>query len=122
MNAETQNHLPGWTIYSRAQGCGYIHEDPKLIEGFIRPVPVTVVDEFVQPGSLTTLSGYLAVPVRYLGLNGDKEMIFFIGSAEDLFEPRFYYLSIYLVHRYRIFEMFSFQSGRDHNWINGRWK
>jgi hypothetical protein len=44
-----------------------------------------------------------------------------VGKKENLF-PKSYYGLIYRVTQTRIFEMFSPQGGRDHNFKNGKWK
>lgn len=118
--------IPGKTVFSHNQGSGYIHTDRAEIEKYVNPVPVLVVDETIQPNTETTLVGFFSRPLLYLGLAGDNEMIFYLGDSgdpEDLFaEKKYYYGSTHLIHRHRLFEMYTYISGRDYNWIDGRWK
>ena len=122
MKISDKERIPGAAVFSRSQGSGYIHTDPDMMARYLRPESITVVDEVLFPGMMTTLSGHFCSPVYYLGLVSTKEMIFKLGEDGDLLKTRYYYQSVHFIDRYRIFEMFTWQSGRDFNWIGGRWK
>jgi hypothetical protein len=112
----------GYTLFSLDQGAGYIHTSREEILKEKRPVDVTVNGEIINPGDKTNLSGHFALQMEYCGLLGENEMIFFIGTMNDLFETKYYYQSVHLISDTRIFEMFNTLGGRDFNFINGKWK
>ncbi len=113
-----------YTVYSNKQGSGYILPDNVDIHDFLLQKPVLIAGEVIHPESYTTLNNYLIKPVRFVGLHNmnTNEMIFYYGMSEnDLFPVR-YYGCIHRIAENRIFEMFSFGGGRDHIFINGKWK
>lgn len=110
------------TLYSDKQGMGYIFDNEIDILQFINPVSIAVGTETLIPGCMTDLDQYLIKKVKYLGLVNNTGMIFFYGSTNNLFQNKYYYGLIYRVTQTRIFEMFSHTGGRDHNFINGKWK
>lgn len=110
------------TIFSHCQGMGYVFDNETDINQFISPISITVGTETLTPGCMTDLDNYLIKKVQYLGLVDNTGMVFFYGTTNSLFESKSYYGLIYRVTETRIFEMFSFKGGTDHNFINGKWK
>jgi len=110
------------TIFSHGQGMGYIFDNETDINQFINPITITVGTETLTPGCMTDLDNYLIKKVQYLGTVNYNEMIFLYGTTNSLFESKTYYGSILIVSETRIFEMFSFKGGTDHNFVNGKWK
>lgn len=112
------------TIYSHGQGMGYISSTSALPGGFIRDrgEAVSFAPGTITPGTDTDLFGFFAKPMRYLGIHGDREMIFYIGSTADLFEEKHYWQGMIYCSDTRIFSMYSHNAGRDWNYVNGKWK
>ena len=113
---------PGCVVFSKAQGMGYVFDSPDKMEALIKAIPVTLNNKVINPGDLTTLDDYLIRPIKYIGMISEQEMVFFIGSVQNLFETKYYYQAIMKVDENRIFEMFSLTAGRDHLFVAGRWK
>ncbi len=114
--------LPEFTIFSRKQGCGYIVNEYWHIDRHMVKIPVSIAGEILHPGQLTTLRGYFCRELRYAGMMNENEMIFFIGATDDLFEKKYYFQCVFKIQEDRIFELFAPGSGRDHYYINGKWK
>ena len=114
--------MHGYTVFSRGEGCGYIHDNPDDIRKELMLEPVTINGTVINHGTLSTLDDYFCRPLLYLGLLPDNEMIFKIGETSSLFEQKHYYQSVFKIDENRIFEMFSWISGRDHIFIGGAWK
>ena len=112
----------GFAVFGNNQGSGYIHKSPEVITEEVKPVPMTITGVKINPGEETTLSDHFCRPLKYLGMLDDNEMIFLMGTTGDLFETNYYYQSVHRIADGRIFEMFSHGSGRDFNFINGKWK
>jgi hypothetical protein len=112
----------GYVVFSNAQGMGYIFDSPDKMEALINPVPVTLNNKVINHGDFTTLDDYLIRPIKYIGMISEQEMVFFIGSVQNLFETKYYYQAIMKVDENRIFEMFSPTAGRDHLFVAGKWK
>ncbi len=73
------------------------------------------------PGGATTLDGYFSRPVIYCGIRKESELVFFLGSVQDLF-PASYYETMNILSPVRFFRMFSPNAGRDFNFVGGIWK
>jgi len=101
---------------------GYIFDSPDKMEALIKAIPVTLNNKVINPGDLTTLDDYLIRPVKYIGMISEMEMIFFLGSVQNIFETKYYYQAIMKVDENRIFELFSHTAGRDHLFVEGKWK
>lgn len=112
----------GWKVFSNKQGSGYIYESEQEMHMQINVVSVTINTKKINPGDMTTLDGHFCRELRYLGMKDNKEMIFEIGTTKDLFTKKYYYQSVLWVSENRIFEMFSWDAGRDFYYINGKWK
>lgn len=110
-----------FTIFSRAQGCGYICTNKKDIDNVINPESITINSKLIEPGQLTDLDNHFSKPVKYLGIKRStehKELIFELGQDSGCY----YYQSVFKITENRIFELFAYKSGRDFNYINGQWK
>lgn len=119
--------MNGFTIFSDNQGAGYIHEDPNEINTELVTESVSINGKKIVPGDYTTLNGHFSRPVIYIGylldgLQSSVEMIFKIGTGNNLFATKHYYQSIYRISDTRIFEMYSHISGRDFIFKGGKWR
>jgi hypothetical protein len=113
-----------YTVYSNNQGCGYISNNGTDIIDFVSQVDVTINNKMIKPGELTDLDGYFLHPIKYMGIKKESdsiEMIFEMGHVTDLFGSMYYYQLVFKIDENRIFEMFSWQAGRDHFFKNGKW-
>lgn len=109
---------PEW--FAHGQGMGYIADGKHALP--VKPRSFQLAGELIAPGYSTTLSGHFCRPLEFLGALEPKEMIFYIGSDGDLFREKHYFQSVLWVSETRIFESFKPGSGRDFNFIGGRWK
>lgn len=107
-------------LYSNHGGEGFI-----LKEGEPKPwrkQKSSVLGIELVPGVHSDLAGYFNRPLEYCGIYDDNGLVFFIGSVNDLFGSTYYYQVIHRISETRLFSMFTWQAGRDFNWIGGRWK
>ncbi|MBA4304634.1 MAG: hypothetical protein C0424_10455 [Sphingobacteriaceae bacterium] len=107
-------------LYSCNMGEGLI-----LNEGDPKPwrlEKITVAGIELVPGEPSDMAGYFRHPLVYCGLINEKHMVFYIGSTSDLFGCKYYYQVVMKVDETRLFSMFTFNAGRDFNFIRGRWK
>jgi len=118
INTELEEHF---SLFSNKQGSGYIFENDTDILKYTIPATVVVGTETINPGDMTALDNYLTGKVKYIGLVNERGMIFYYGKDNNLF-PKYYYGLIFLMTSTRIFEMYGPNFGRDHNFINGKWK
>lgn len=107
-------------IYRDFQGSGYVTEGDNL--KFYEEIETTIAGILLMPGIDTTMNNYFIRPLKYLGIAGHNELVFFLKKEIDLFSEKYYYLSVFKITETRIFEMFGDQFGSDHNFINGVWK
>lgn len=110
------------TIYSHGQGMGYVSTTAILPDGFVREETTCFEPGTILPGMSTDLFGFFAKPMRYMGIHGEHEMIFYIGSTADLFGEHHYWQGMIYCSRTRIFSMYSNNAGRDYNYVKGKWK
>ena len=111
-----------FVIFSNKQGSGYISDIE--IDNYINQISVSINNQIITPGQSTNLFNHFCRDLKYIGLNKkeETEMIFFIGSTNDLFNKEFYYQSVFKISENRIFELYGQGSGRDFFFINGKWK
>lgn len=97
------------------------YEDMKL---HIDPITVQLASGDLVPGEMTTVGGYWAAPLKFVGVLRDNPMVcvFYVGVHANIFENCILCDTFYRIHHDRIFKKYTDSSGRDHNWINGRWK
>ena len=72
-------------------------------------------------GQKTDLKGFFNRELEIAGKEKDGSTVFFIGTTEDLFGTTFYYEPVLILDENRIFIVYKPGSGRDHNYINGKW-
>lgn len=108
-------------IFSNTQGSGYI-STTEIFDDPLSYLPVVIVDEILVPGVYTDVRGYFSRDLKYIGLKGDNELIFYIGSSRSLFEIKHYWQSLWLISPERLYQVFGHGSGRDFNWIRGEWR
>lgn len=72
-------------------------------------------------GQKTDLKGFFNRELEIVGKEKDGSTVFFIGTTEDLFGKTFYYEPVLILDENRIFIVYNPGSGRDHNYINGKW-
>jgi hypothetical protein len=92
---------------------------------FFKNKTIELKSETLQVGSFTNLNGLMPHPLRYVGVfleNGHTYISFHIGRGADLFGFTDYYSLFAVIAPSRLFKMFTFQSGRDFNWIKGAWR
>lgn len=107
-------------LYSHSMGEGIIIENDEQLS--LREESRTVANEILIPGTLTTVSGYFNHPLKFCGVYGKNSLVFLIGKESDLFCTKTYYQVIHLITEFRLFSMFTWLSGRDFNYVNGKWK
>jgi len=107
-------------VFSNVQGSGYICESKDAVE--TRPGSVELGGATLSPGTFSDLNGFFARPLEYLGLRDRTEMVFYIGSDEQVFKTLHYFQSVLWLSPTRFFEMFGYEHGRDFNFVNGVWK
>ena len=73
-------------------------------------------------GIKTSLKGFFNRELEIVGKEKDGSTVFFIGTTEDLFGKTFYYEPVLILDENRIFIVYKPGSGRDHNYINNKWK
>jgi len=107
-------------LYSNSMGEGIIlkNDDPLLVRKENR----VVNNETLIPGQLTSMSNYFRHPIEFCGVISKNTLVFFIGYTQDLFKKKSYYQIVHLITEKRLFSMYSPGAGRDHNFINGKWK
>lgn len=115
-----------FTIFSKSQGSGYIVRNRQKLINEINPVSVSINSIiFINSGENTDLINYFDREVKYLGVKKNSthtEMLFLLGTSNDLFSEIIYIESIYKISETRIFQIFGHGYGRDFNLINGIWK
>jgi hypothetical protein len=111
-------------IFSYKEGMGYISDDYNAIDELIDDVAITINNKLILPEQLTDLDAYYSREIKYLGVlkSNPKEMVFYIGSDKNIFETKFYYSSLVKITENRVFECFTYGSGRDMIFVNGKWK
>ena len=81
--------------------------------------------QFLNPenkGTKTDLKGFFNRELEIVGKEKDGSTVFFVGTTEDLFGKTFYYEPVLILDENRIFIVYKPGSGRDHNYINNKWK
>ena len=73
-------------------------------------------------GTKTDLKGFFNRELEIVGKEKDGSTVFFIGTTQDLFGRTFYYEPVLILDENRIFIVYKPGSGRDHNYINNKWK
>lgn len=106
--------------FSHGQGSGYIEASKEAVE--VRAEARKLGGEVIAPNTMTTLQGHFCRELEYLGVRDKNEMIFYIGSDENLYDAKHYFQSVLWVSETRIYEHFKPQSGRDYNFVGGVWK
>jgi len=111
------------TIFRGGIGEGILTDVGEVIPDLVKQ-SVTVVDTVIEPDTMTDLLGHWRCPIRYVGMILPNTLVFYLGDqGGSLFEPRkSAYQCIHLITPTRLFLMFTFKSGRDWNWIKGKWK
>jgi hypothetical protein len=110
-------------MFGGGVGEGYITTSPITD---LNKKPVSLAGETLIAGQKTTLQGFFARPIEYVGYikmkNKMVELVFHFGVENTLFETKYYYESLHKVTETRTFKMFSFMGGRDFNFKNEKWK
>jgi hypothetical protein len=116
--------LEGYKVmFGGGVGEGYITTSPITD---LNKKPVSLAGETLIAGQKTTLQGFFARPIEYVGCikikNKMIELVFHFGFENTLFETKYYYESLHKVSAIRVFKMYSFSGGRDFNFKNNKWK
>lgn len=110
-------------IFSKGQGLGYISTGGRP-EGYTDE-DLNLGGELLRLGQLTTLEGLFDRFLEYAGTmvkDGSRFFILKLGNDCDLLESRTYYLKFLWLSRERIATMYTYSSGRDYNYVKGKWK
>ena len=107
-------------LYSKSMGEGIICEGNEIL-GLSLQSPI-VADEILVPGTYTSMSGFFAHSLLYMGMLDKTSLVFYIGDATDSLGHREYYQVVHLLGNKRLFSMYSHQGGRDFNYVNNKWK
>ena len=75
-----------------------------------------------RKGEKTDLKGFFNRELEIVGKEEGGCYIFFIGTTEDLFGKTYYYEPVLILDENRIYITYRPSYGRDHNYINGKWK
>jgi len=113
-----------FVLFSNKQGSGYFSLLDNEIDNEINKVDISINNQKIKVGEFINLDNFFCRDLQYLGINkkNNSEMIFFIGATNNLFEEVYYYQSIFKISESRIFELTGQGSGRDYNFIGGKWK
>lgn len=110
-------------LFSDNQGSGFICEHGQAPP--VRLEAVQIVDQLLQPGSMTDLAGFYKGEVKYIGLDAEyaelQLMTFHLGTGHDLFQ-REYYAEVLYLSTHRIYITYRHNGGRDYHFKNGQWK
>jgi len=110
-----------FTVFKDNQGQGYICNNEKEIFENLQLKNITLANEELKIGKLTTLNGFFCRKLYYMGyyIKDDvPEMIFEIGKDKD----KYYYQSIYKISETRILSSYTHNRLRDWNFKNSQWK
>lgn len=107
-------------IFSNGCGEGLIINPGQNIE--FEPKEMMVADEILIPGRFTSMSGFFKNSLEYVGVVNESSLLFRIGEEINLFGIKEYYQVIHWITETRLFSMYTYHSGRDFNFINGKWK
>lgn len=75
-----------------------------------------------RKGEKTDLKGFFNRELEIVGKEKNRCTIFFIGTTKDLFGKTYYYEPVLILNEKRIYITYKPSCGRDHNYINNRWK
>jgi len=112
-------------IYSMAGGMGLILEGHENEADYIEKSPVTLHGQEMNPDDMTNLDGMFTEPIRYAGLQKNKDskvMVFHAGNHQDLFESKSYYYCFLLITDERIANVYRAGTARDFFWTGKKWK
>lgn len=107
-------------LYSDKMGEGLIlnENDPKPF----RRESTTVAGHTLVPGEASDLAGYFTMPLIFCGIINKSSLVFLLGFESDLFGTKHYYQVIHKISETRLFSMFTYDAGRDFNYVNQKWK
>jgi hypothetical protein len=120
MENKTENKIET-IMFSSNQGEGIIH-DSKDLDIDKTPVEITLGNTKFNIGSNVDLDGFFDFPHEYVGRLSERALVFYCGNDTDLFETRHFFKVINYITPKRIFVMYSYQSGRDYNFVENKWK
>ena len=107
-------------IFAAGQGEGLICTEPCNFD----PATIELESENLTPGVYTSLGELHTAPMRFMGsIPGEPgSLVFHLGDVVNLFGTRSYYAVYHFLSPTRLFRMYAHGSGRDYNWVNGKWK
>jgi hypothetical protein len=111
-------------VYKSGGGIGIITEGLDE-DGFIEKISIFVGGQLLEPNQMTTLNGYFTSPIRYCGLQKEKNhkiMVFHTGDSSDLFGNKSFYYCVHWINEDRIGNIYALGSFRDFHFKNGQWK
>jgi hypothetical protein len=116
-----------YAMFSKGIGMGVIFHSDQEIKENILPKKANAKSGDLIPGDLTTFGNMFNRPIKYLGMLKEKTesspcLTFEFHRESDLFETRIYCDCFFLIEPNRLFKKFTELSGRDYNFINGKWK
>jgi len=116
-------------FYSNSGGMGIILNHSEFIRKhvFFEQSRIEYPDGslFLIPGVESNLWGFWNVPMEYVGTlksTSKNCLVFYAGEESTIFETKHYFYCVYLISPSRIFIKYNESSGRDYNYINGKWK
>lgn len=107
-------------IFNRNMGEGLILNNNDVLD--VELESPNVANEILVPGTSTSMSGYFKHSLEFCGVMDKNKLVFFIGEVNDLLGKKRYYQVVTLISEFRLFSMFTYSSGRDFNFIKGKWK
>lgn len=108
-------------LFSNNQGEGIIHVS-KDLDIDKTPVQITLGNTTFNIGSQIDLDGFFDFKHEYVGRLSERALVFYCGNEIDLFEERHFFKVINYITPKRIFVMYTYQSGRDYNFVENKWK
>jgi hypothetical protein len=113
-------------VYFSQVGAGVIFFSDDQINDAIDRQPAELAFGTLKPGDMTTMVNRFNRPIKYLGLLKEKSdvlkcMAFEFHRSTDLFETKIYVDCYHIVSGTRLFKKYNDVSGRDYNFINGKW-
>ena len=91
---------------------------------YINPIEVQLVNETLVPGTKTDLTKFFKHPIEYAGIlkEDPRVLMFYLGEDADLFQNKRFYDCYFKITDSRLFKKYNDRTGRDYNFIKGKWK
>ena len=112
-------------LFGNGVGQGIIFNSDIDLKSHINPTSVFIGNETIYAGQMTSMQCFFYIDILYLGMLKDDKytcLCFELGREKDLFTEKIYVTAIYKITDKRLFKKYALHSGRDFNYIKGKWK